>query len=247
MKLQRPITPAEAGLWLVLLVLFSTLAICATTEVAAAQPSGLPGPCPQRTGNSAVVVLDGTVRAEPGDVVTAETPGGGACYGRQTLDGNGSVLTVWADDPYTPERDGFEEHEPLALAFYRGGEPVRRLDVGWTYRSDALYLAAPADSVDALVREIEAEVERVVAEALAAAARADAAEARVAGLLESLDVLTLREAAARAEADAAVRERAAAVAQADSLRAEVVELRSQQDDAEEAGRGLLDWLRGLFR
>ncbi len=70
--------------------------------------SGCPGP----TGASATVLIPALPSLappsgplEPGDVLAVYA--GGACVGSATWTGAGTALTVWADDPYTPDLDGF--------------------------------------------------------------------------------------------------------------------------------------------
>ena len=76
--------------------------------------------CPGPTGSSATVLIPAlpdlvspSGRLEPGDVLAVYA--GGTCVGQATWGGEGLALTVWADDPFTPERDGFVGGDALEL------------------------------------------------------------------------------------------------------------------------------------
>ena len=76
--------------------------------------------CPAPTGASATVLIPAlpdlaspSGSLETGDVLAVYA--GGTCVGQGTWDGVALALTVWADDPYTAERDGFVQGEPLQI------------------------------------------------------------------------------------------------------------------------------------
>ncbi len=55
---------------------------------------------------------------KPGDILGAFTPGG-LCAGYLEMDGLGNGLSLFGDDPLTPETDGFAENDPITFRVYR--------------------------------------------------------------------------------------------------------------------------------
>lgn len=79
--------------------------------------------CAFNTGESAILVIEASIEPtffdqplQPGDEVAVFTPEG-ICAGAVIwIDGSTNVaLTMWGDDPITPETDGYLEGEDLAL------------------------------------------------------------------------------------------------------------------------------------
>lgn len=112
--------------------------------------------CPRRTGSSAVVIVpaDAAVSSSGGalsvgDEVAVVAPDG-SCAGAAVWDGDGVAVTVWEDDPFTPERDGLFPGDPLSFVSYDASEgavvanlqvsyePEFRADAGFS--RDALYI-----------------------------------------------------------------------------------------------------------
>lgn len=55
----------------------------------------------------------------PGDTIAAVTFDG-RCVGSVRWEGRGAALTVWMDDPTTPETDGLQDDEVFLLAVWNG-------------------------------------------------------------------------------------------------------------------------------
>lgn len=100
--------------------------------------------CPTRTGGSAVVIVPENAALDPlevGDRIYAQDPTGDCAGGPAVWDGDGVALTVWEDDPFTPERDGLFHGDPLRMVVDRDGTITPVEHVVW----DESY-GAPADS-----------------------------------------------------------------------------------------------------
>ncbi len=82
--------------------------------------------CHLRTGRSASVVLPvgadlilvrsrrSWTRVAPGDEIAAFTPQG-QCAGFMRWQGTSAVLSLWMDDPTTPQKDGYAPGDPLRM------------------------------------------------------------------------------------------------------------------------------------
>lgn len=123
--------------------------------------------CASRTGASATVILPAQAEIllpadaiAPGDEVAVLSPSG-TCAGAAVWTGDAVALTVWGDDPFTPEIDGLSPGDPLTFAVYDVSNGVRHEAVGVrlqeafgaeeAYASDALFVAgeAPATAEEA--------------------------------------------------------------------------------------------------
>ena len=103
-------------------------------------PAPVPNPtddCPQRSRASALVIVpadpDITVvegALEVGDVITALTPTG-ECAGSAVWTGEGAVISVWEDDPFTPLLDGMLQGDPITFVAYdlSAGSPATTASV----------------------------------------------------------------------------------------------------------------------
>ena len=110
------------------------VAALATLLVLAAPPPQGVSDCTERTGSSATLLIPshpalarGGTPIAAGDRVAVLAPSG-TCVGAVTWEGASVGVTVWADDPTTPEVDGLREGEPVHLA-------VRAASTGTTYTS----------------------------------------------------------------------------------------------------------------
>jgi hypothetical protein len=112
--------------------------------------------CPHRTGASAVVVVPTTATVattsgplQVGDEIAVMAPDG-SCAGAGVWDGDGLAVTVWEDDPFTPERDGLLAGDPLTFVTYDASEGVahtfaqvefeQAYGEGGAYSRDALFV-----------------------------------------------------------------------------------------------------------
>lgn len=112
--------------------------------------------CPHRTGASAVVIVPTTARVSipsgplsVGDEIAVVAPDG-TCAGVGVWSGSGLAVTVWEDDPFTPERDGLLPGDPLAFSAYDASEGVahalakvgfeQAYGEGGRYSRDALFV-----------------------------------------------------------------------------------------------------------
>ncbi len=106
-------------------VLLALLALSLAPVVSTAHPRATHfQDCQTKTGKNASVVLPGRsdlilarsqqswTRVRPGDEVAAFTLQG-VCAGVIVWDGSSAVLTVWMDDPTTPQKDGYIPGDPL--------------------------------------------------------------------------------------------------------------------------------------
>ena len=125
-----------------------------------------PGPgapfagCPAPTGSSATMlipalpdVVSPTGRLEPGDVLAVYADG--TCVGQATWDGAALALAVWADDPFTLDRDGFVPGDAFQLqvwdastgAAHSDGVAIsfeEGFDTSGGLGADHVYVVAPA-------------------------------------------------------------------------------------------------------
>ena len=88
--------------------------------------------CAFRTGRNATLLvpadaLQGT-DVRPGDLLLAFTPEG-RCAGQIRWEGHSTALTLWADDPMTPEKEGFAVGDSLRLMRWRRGAPLLPLQL----------------------------------------------------------------------------------------------------------------------
>lgn len=95
------------------------------------------------------------VALAPGDQIAAFALDG-TCVGMTEWTGGATALTVWADDPMTPDLDGLQAGEPIALAVWdrsedmvlEGGEVTPTFDPAFApdqgFVPDGLYLLATA-------------------------------------------------------------------------------------------------------
>jgi len=78
----------------------------------------------QSSNSSHLIALisDGLESINPGDVIGAFSTDGN-CYGVAEIEGDGrnTAISVFADDPTTPEKDGFEVGEAFKLKLYNPG------------------------------------------------------------------------------------------------------------------------------
>ena len=112
--------------------------------------------CPHRTGASAVVVVPTTAQVSTpsgplsvGDEIAVMAPDG-TCAGVGVWNGAGLAVTVWEDDPFTPERDGLLAGDPLTFSAYDASEGVahtfakvgyeQAYGEGGRYSRDALFV-----------------------------------------------------------------------------------------------------------
>lgn len=112
--------------------------------------------CPHRTGGSAVIIVPSTAQVATsswslavGDEIAVVAPDG-SCAGVGVWDGDGMAVTVWEDDPFTPERDGLLPGDPLTFSTYDESEGVvhafatvaydRAYGEGDAYSRDALFV-----------------------------------------------------------------------------------------------------------
>ncbi|SHK55933.1 hypothetical protein [Rhodothermus profundi] len=84
-----------------------------------------PVSCASRTGQNATLLLPAEafqgLDIRPGDFLLAYTPEG-RCAGKVRWEGHNAVLTLWADDPMTPDKEGFAIGDRLRLVRWRPGE-----------------------------------------------------------------------------------------------------------------------------
>ena len=112
--------------------------------------------CPHRTGASAVVIVPTTAQVSTpsgplgvGDEIAVMAPDG-TCAGVGVWNGSGLAVTVWEDDPFTPERDGLLAGDPLTFSAYDASEGVahtfakvgyeQAFGEGGQYSRDALFV-----------------------------------------------------------------------------------------------------------
>lgn len=100
--------------------------------------------CPRRTGASSVLIVPASAVASRtatevplgvGDEVAVVAPDG-SCAGVGVWDGDGIAVTVWEDDPFTPERDGLSPGDPLQFATYDADAGTVRDDLEVSYTAD---------------------------------------------------------------------------------------------------------------
>ncbi len=110
----------------------------------------------------AITLAEGTIT--PGDRIAALSPDG-LCVGVSTWRGASTALTIWADDPVTPEIDGLRDGDPVSLVVWDSEthtllpagdvtiayDPVFAPQGGFAY--DDLYVVASADDVPAFDRD----------------------------------------------------------------------------------------------
>lgn len=105
--------------------------------------------CPHRTGGSAVVIVPESARVSTpsgalaiGDEIAVVAPDG-SCAGVGVWDGDGMAVTVWEDDPFTPERDGLLPGDPLTFSAYDASEGVvhafAKIGYDQAYGADGVY------------------------------------------------------------------------------------------------------------
>lgn len=135
------------------------LALLLTAVPALAQPASPFGPCAQRTGRAATLLLPAsaelTLDGAPlraGDLVAALTPEG-VCAGIGTYaPGEPLVFAIWENDVFTEEADGFRDGEALAFHVFRTDDGASGFVNGAaaevTY--DATFSAPATFSADAL-------------------------------------------------------------------------------------------------
>lgn len=68
------------------------------------------------------------VDVRPGDLLLAFTPEG-RCAGQIRWEGHSTALTLWADDPMTPEKEGYAVGDSLRLMRWRPGAPLLSLQL----------------------------------------------------------------------------------------------------------------------
>ncbi len=88
--------------------------------------------CAFRTGQNATLLLPADafrgVDVRPGDLLLAFTPEG-RCAGQIRWEGHSTALTLWADDPMTPEKEGYAVGDSLRLMRWRPGAPLLSLQL----------------------------------------------------------------------------------------------------------------------
>ena len=141
-----------------------SLAFPGSPGPAGASPAPFPG-CPGRTGASATVLVPAlpdlalpSGPLEPGDVLAVYA--GGACVGSAVWTGAGTALTVWADDPYTADADGFADgDEPQLRVWDASTGTAHAAGVALSFESgfgldgglhrDRVYVVAPGSATPA--------------------------------------------------------------------------------------------------
>ncbi|MDQ7040232.1 MAG: hypothetical protein Q9M35_04770 [Rhodothermus sp.] len=88
--------------------------------------------CAFQTGQYATLLLPVEAFREldirPGDLLQAYTPEG-QCAGQVRWNGDNTAMALWADDPMTPEKEGFAVGDSLRLVLWRPGRPPRLLQL----------------------------------------------------------------------------------------------------------------------
>ena len=140
------------------------LLLAALVALASAAPAP-PAECAARTGSSATLIVPVRPALEragaplaPGDEISVFAQDG-TCVGTTLWDGDGAAVTVWGDDPTTPEADGLRPGDPVLFVVRDGTtgathaastvtfEPGFELDGG--YRTDGLFAIASTDALPA--------------------------------------------------------------------------------------------------
>lgn len=122
------------------------------------------GYCGERSWSNALILIPASPSLhiqgealEPGDEVAALAPDG-TCTGHVRWTGSGAALTVWADDPMTPDLDGLQQGDPITLAVFdrsegvvhEGAEVTAEFSEGYGsadgFAADALFILAEADA-----------------------------------------------------------------------------------------------------
>lgn len=138
--------------------------LAALLAVAASAPPPDAG-CAVRTGSSATLIVPARPALEragaplaPGDEISVFSSDG-ACVGTARWEGGGVAVTVWGDDPTTPEVDGLRPGDPILFVVREGGTGAARAASAVTfepgfgpdggYRTDGLFAVASTDALPA--------------------------------------------------------------------------------------------------
>lgn len=88
-------------------------------------------------------------RLNPGDEIAAFTPEG-LCVGKRIWNGETMAFTMWADDPLTPEKDGYAPDDPIIFRVWNASRRTELSSIYVKYRdgfdtsgqfaTDAIYL-----------------------------------------------------------------------------------------------------------
>ena len=168
--------------------------VLATLVVAlAGPPVASPPACSAPSGASATVLVPDTPALAsahgpltPGDVVAVYV--GDACVGSSVWNGQGLAISVWEDDPFTAQPDGFVEGAAFEIRTWSAASGTTAVaevvfEEGYSdadgLRADALYLVAPTGSEASLsvwISEMDADPESAFVEILAEAPWSDLPE-----------------------------------------------------------------------